>query len=153
MIYLTPGYHAMNENRWPSYWGHLFTPAEFRPIVEDGRLWAVDNGVFTRGFDWADMKSFLESKEDYKSTCKFVVVPDVIGNAIATMCSYRHWAWRIKEIGWPVAFVAQDGQEQHDIPECDVLFVGGTTDWKMGEGAWRCIRDAKKKDCGFMLEE
>ena len=134
----------MNENNWPDYWGHLFTPAEFVPIVEDGRVWAVDNGVFTRGFVWDDMRDFLESKEEHREACKFVVVPDVVGDAVATMCLYRHWAWRIKAMGWPVAFVAQDGQEQHDFPpEYDALFIGGTTHWKMGEGAVRCIVQAQ----------
>lgn len=145
MIYLTPGYRKMNENNWNDYWGHIFTPAEWMPIVEDGRSWAVDNGVFTRGFIQSEFFGFLARMSDYKTACLFVVVPDIVGNALATMDSYRQWAWKIKGLGWPVAFVAQDGQEHHDFPpEYDALFIGGTTQWKMGSGAVRCIDKAKK---------
>jgi len=136
----------MNENKWPPYWGHLFTPYEFVPIVEAGRLWVADNGVFTRGFDWKEMRTFLEKMEEHKETCLFVVVPDSVGNSVETLCMYRHWAWRIKDMGWPIAFVGQDGQENLPMPEYDALFIGGTTDWKMGRGARRCIWQAQKRD-------
>lgn len=144
MVYLTPGYRKMNENKWPDYWGHIFTPAEWMPIVEDGRLWAIDNGVFTRGFVVDEFFGFIEKMDAHKDTCLFVVCPDVVGDAIATMDKYRYWAWRIKSLGWPVAFVAQDGQESFDLPEHDALFIGGTTEWKLGVGAKMCIEKTNK---------
>lgn len=135
----------MNENDWPEYWGHLFTPYEFIPIVEEGRVWAADNGVFTRGFDWNVMKNFLSKMEEHRNSCKFVVVPDDVENCLTTMCMYKHWMPKVKELGWPVAFVAQDGQEKYDMPEFDALFIGGSTEWKMGEGAAECIKQSQGK--------
>lgn len=80
----------------------------------------------------------------YREKCLFVTAPDVVGNAIATMSSYRYWGCRLKDEGWPVAFVAQDGQELFDFPpEFDALFIGGFTEWKMSGAALDCIRRAK----------
>lgn len=80
----------------------------------------------------------------YQATCKFVVAPDSVANAIETLWRFRQWAWRIKALGYPVAFVAQDGQESLPLPpEYDALFIGGTTRWKLSPMADDLIRHAK----------
>lgn len=143
MIYLTPG--KRNLGSWPDYWGHIFTPAEWMPIVENGRKWAVDNGVFTRGLEPTRFWNFLKKMESKKPQCLFVVAPDMVANAIVTLQSFRYWGYAIKEKEWPVAFAAQDGQESLEFPpEFDALFIGGSTEWKMGDGAINCIRRAQK---------
>ena len=81
----------------------------------------------------------------YSASCKFAVVPDVVGDSIATACRYRWFAWQIKSIGYPVAYVAQDGAELLPFPpEYDALFIGGTTKWKLSDAADFCIKQAKQ---------
>jgi hypothetical protein len=54
---------------------------------------------------------------------------------------------RIREIGYRAALVGQDGMEHLDVPwdEFDCLFVGGSTEWKLGAGAEILIREAKRR--------
>ena len=106
-----------------------------------GMDWAAENECYTRGWQPRRFFIWLEKMERYRDTCLFVPVPDVVGNARATLSSF--FLWRDKFAGWPVAFVAQDGQEALDYPrDFNVLFIGGTTKWKLGDGAMRCIRYA-----------
>jgi len=48
----------------------------------------------------------------------------------------------------PIAFVAQDGQERLPVPweHFEALFVGGSTQWKLGPHAAALIREAKRHD-------
>ena len=125
-------------------WGHIVTPTKWGNGIQDGRVWCMDNGVFTGAFSEADFWAKLVQMKPYKETCLFVVAPDVVANAIATMSAYRYWGGHIKESGWPVAFAAQDGQELFDFPpEYDALFIGGSTEWKMSTAADDCILRAK----------
>lgn len=105
----------------------------------------MDNGVFTGKFSEDDFWKKLDDMLPHRETCLFVVAPDVVGNAIATMDSFRYWGPRIKAAGWPVAFVAQDGQELFEFPpEFDALFVGGSTEWKLSTAADECIIRAQR---------
>jgi hypothetical protein len=74
---------------------------------------------------------------------RFVVAPDVVANARGTLDLFRVWAPRIRERGFRVALAGQDGLEylQEEIlwNIVDAFFVGGTTQWKLGDGdswAW-----------------
>lgn len=143
MIYMTPQ-SSPTAVLSSARWGHIVTPSKWGNSIQGGRLWCMDNGVFTGKFSEADFWGKLRQMEPYRDTCLFVVAPDVVANAIATMSAYRHWGARIKALGWPVAFVAQDGQELFDFPpEYDVLFIGGSTEWKMSTAADDCIFKAK----------
>jgi len=72
-----------------------------------------------------------------------VTAPDVVGDAQRTLEAFATWAPHFT--GWSLAFVAQDGQEALPFPEMQwsTLFVGGSTEWKLGEGAASCIRRAQ----------
>jgi hypothetical protein len=68
----------------------------------------------------------------------------VVGDAAATLARSLPWLPRIRSLGLPAAFVAQDGQESLPMPwdEFDVLFIGGTTEFKLGPGARALIDEA-----------
>lgn len=70
-----------------------------------------------------------------------------MGDAAATIELSRPWLPKIRALGYPAAFVAQDGQEGLPVPwdEFDVLFVGGSTDWKLGPHARDLAREAKAR--------
>jgi hypothetical protein len=141
MIYLTPDHS--NIDRYSRHYGQIFTPSSWGRQVYL-RYWAADNEAFTKTVMPETFFSFLDRMLPHQQSCLFVTVPDVVGNAVATLESFRWWAWRIKARGWPIAFVAQDGQENLPFPpEFDVLFIGGSTKWKMSGMADGCIRRAK----------
>ncbi len=137
-----------NKENWDigDFAGILATPSDYgiRRAIQDGAAWAADNNAFTQGFEPERFFNWLDFMRSHQSQCLFVTVPDMVGNAIATLESFRWWAWRIKALGWPVAFVAQDGQENLPLPpEFDVLFVGGSTEWKESQAAIDCIKRAQ----------
>lgn len=112
----------------------------------DDYLWILDNGMFTKKNSIKDIFVYMRRMRKYKHNCKFVVCPDEVGNALMTQYYYRQFSWRIKAMGWPVAFVAQDGQESYELPQIvDAVFIGGTTKWKLSRGADICIEQAKRR--------
>ena len=125
--------------------GVLVAPASYGvPAgIVAGMAWAADNQAFTQGFNPGVFFPWLESLLPYRDTCLFVAVPDVVGDPIQTGANYRHWLRYFE--GWPVAFVAQDGQEDLPMPDYyDALFIGGSTRWKESQGAIDCIRRAQQ---------
>lgn len=126
-------------------WGVLTTPAHngIAAGVRDGKPWAADNQAFTKGFRPDVFFPWLKSMEVHRDSCLWVAVPDVVGDAAATLDLFERW--RGDFAGWPVAFVAQDGQEDLELPdgEWDCLFVGGSTEWKESQAAVSVIRRAQ----------
>ncbi len=111
--------------------------------ITAGLPWAGDNCAFT-GFDAERFTAWLEGMTAYRPTCLFVAVPDVVGDAAATLA--RYVAWTDAMNGWPLAYVAQDGSEAHDIPpSASALFVGGTTAWKESAAAIDMIQRAQAR--------
>lgn len=109
--------------------------------ITSGKVWAADNGAFT-GLDEKKFSDLLVRLEPYKNTCLFVAVPDVVGDASKTIELFSQWKDRLS--GWPLAFVAQDGQESLPFPDgFDALFIGGTTAWKESPAAIECIKRAQ----------
>lgn len=124
--------------------GRLIVPGNWGYAV-DGWKWAADNGVFS-GFDSARFLDMLAEVQG-KPGCKFVVVPDVVADACATLVQFEEWAPRLWQFGFPLAFVAQDGQERMPLPWCsfDALFIGGSTAWKMSDAAFKIAERAKAR--------
>lgn len=123
--------------------GQILTPISGTRLPE--RVWCADNGVFTGQFNEDAFFRWLDRMEAARHLCLFVTVPDSVANAIETQYKFRHYAWKIKAKGWPVAFVAQDGQESLPFPpEYDALFIGGSTEWKMSKAADWCVRKAQE---------
>jgi len=109
--------------------------------ISTGKPWAADNGAFT-GLDEVKFTNMLNRLEMYKSTCLFVVVPDCVGNSVETVRMFAEWSPKLS--GWPLAFVAQDGQENLPFPDnFDTLFIGGSTAWKESPAAIECIKRAQ----------
>lgn len=79
--------------------------------------------------------------------CLFVVVPDVVGNAQATLHLFDEWWQEVDESCQPKALVAQDGMEYLDVPwGCfDALFIGGSTAWKLSAASADLCREAKAR--------
>lgn len=123
----------------------LFTPlTRFKPQRPDERF-AIDNGAFSN-FDANSFRSLLEREKDRKNLCRFVAVPDVVGSARRTLEVFKGWKEELyNRLGWPLALVCQDGQENEPILWDDIaaIFIGGSTKWKESDHAIACIKAAK----------
>jgi hypothetical protein len=126
--------------------GLLVTPdTGYLPQIPAFPYHAADNGCFNHP---------ERSPEQFLRWLKrvpvglFAPAPDVVGDAQLTLERSRPILPLIRDLGWPAAFVAQDGIEHTEIPweGFDVLFLGGTTKFKLGPVAREFARQAKLKD-------
>jgi len=108
-------------------------------------LWAMDNGAFSR-FDAGAFVRMLERFHG-RPGCRFVVAPDVVADAYATLARWPFWSALIRGTGFVPALAGQDGMTVDDIPwrELGALFVGGSTEWKLGPQAATLISYAKAR--------
>jgi hypothetical protein len=132
--------------------GVMLQPGTYAPeaIEAQGWLaWAADNGCFSQGdtFNLAAYYRWLERVP--RSRLLFATAPDVLADAEATLTRSLPVLKELERIGLPRAFVAQDGSESGDLipwDDLDCLFLGGTTDWKLGAGARQLSAEAKRRD-------
>lgn len=127
--------------------GFIDTPAQ-RNKRPAGVTWCADNGCFGAGYP-GDEKwlAWLERHAGDAATCLFATAPDVVGDAAATLERSAPWLPAIRALGYPAALVAQDGLEALPVPwdSFDVLFIGGSTSWKLGPAARGLIGEAKRR--------
>ena len=113
-----------------------------------GVTWCADNGAFSDKFDEKKWWKFLTDSAPDAPRCKFAVAPDVVGDAWRTLLRSRPWFKPIRELGYPVAFVAQNGFHLHGpIPwdDFDALFIGGDDVFKLGPHAVDAVHQAKTR--------
>jgi hypothetical protein len=130
--------------------GRLFSPLNGFTPDDDLEVCGADNGGFSAFNPDAFMRK-LERISEVKHLCKFVACPDVVvigphgpvGDARRTLEVFEYWYPRICD--WPVALVAQDGQEHLPIPWelISAVFIGGSTKWKLSHHAAAVIKAAK----------
>lgn len=131
--------------------GLLATPdTGYRGHIQDFPAWAADNACFAKGESF-NLEAFLAwlaaFPAEQRATCLFAPAPDVVGDAVATLARSLPVLPMIRALGFPAAFVAQDGLEQTAIPwdAFDVLFIGGSTEWKLGPIARAAVAEAKAR--------
>lgn len=127
--------------------GFIDTPAQGnkRPA---GLVWCADNGCFGKGYPGdAQWVEWLRKNQADAHMCLFATAPDVVGDAAATLERSAPWLPLIRDLGYPAALVAQDGLEGLEVPweTFDVLFIGGSTEWKLGAAARRLVKAAKSR--------
>lgn len=132
---------------YPNHVGHLTTPANGnapKTLAATGLPWAIDNGAFT-GFD-APAFCRLLGKAAGLPNCLFVVAPDVVADARTTLRRFLLWEPIIRECGFPVAYVLQDGLGGAGVPWrfVDAVFIGGTTEFKFSAAVKRAVAQANE---------
>jgi len=122
--------------------GHLVCPRSRNTVWSTP--WAADNAAFSR-FDADAYRRMLDATHATPG-CLFVTVPDVVGDAFATRELWDDWAPVVASYGLPAAFVLQDGVEEVGVPwlDCAAVFIGGTTDFKLGATARACVCEAQR---------
>jgi hypothetical protein len=142
----------------PQMWAHdhpnlgrLVTPRHYCSLEQmEDWPWAADNDCFNGGLDAAAYFDMLDALRDRAPVgdCLFVTVPDAVADPIGTLRGWLRWSEGVRRRGLPLGFVAQDGCERGLVPpwwSFDALFVGGSTEWKLGPDAERLVREAKER--------
>lgn len=97
--------------------------------------WAADNGCFAKGKDF-DPGAWLTWLDDWpRKGCLFAVAPDVVADAEATLKRSAPYLPVLRDMGFPAAYVAQDGFADTPVPwdSFDALFIGGSTHFKLSQ--------------------
>lgn len=124
--------------------GYIDTPKQqnHRP---PGVTWCADNGCFSAKWKQEPWWAFLQRHAHEAATCLFAVAPDVVGDHAATLARSTPWMPKIRALGYKVAFVAQDGVTPDTVlpwADFDVLFIGGTDEFKLGAEAAARVAEA-----------
>lgn len=125
--------------------GFMNTP-EMNNAMPAGIPWGADNARFASPEKYADARYLNWLQAQDKTTCLFATAPDVLGDHAATVQMSIPLLPTLRAIGYPPAFVAQDGFSIDDTPWAlfDVLFIGGTTKFKLGAGLVACTEARRR---------
>lgn len=150
MIYLSSTTGLPAQNKWNEF-GVMFSAKHVIGGLDDalssGAAWMMDNNEFAGDFDAHKWLSALIRYLPYRSTCLGISVRDKVGDALETLRRFAQYHTIVRDLGYPVAFVTQDGVSPEFAPwqYFDVLFVGGTDAHKLGAEALAMIAEAKRQ--------
>lgn len=142
--------------------GVLITPdtKSYRKHIDAfGGTWAADNACFTQTKAWREdlWRKFLGQMTPWADTCLWATVPDVVGSHEGTVARFGEYAPVVREHGYRVAFVVQNGATPENVPwgEFDAMFIGGVPEclpcgWARPAGAFQIKRCP---ECGRKLTE
>ena len=120
---------------------------QIEEIIRLGIPWAADNDAFTQ-FNEARWLAWLATMPvAARALCLFAVAPDVVGDADATLERSTPYLAGLRALGYPVAYVAQDGFDAAVIPwdAVDWLFIGGTNAFKRAEPGYQAALEGKRR--------
>lgn len=115
--------------KYPDKIGLLISPDGWR-VPKFKMAYALDNGCFKR---W-DHDGFFHMLRKATMIHKplWVCVPDAVADAETTIRRWDKYSKRISNMGFNLAFVAQDGMTPADVPvAAHAVFIGGSTEWKL----------------------
>lgn len=125
---------------WPGRIGWMLSPGGWRTPA-NWMPYAIDNGAFPvweKGHKWDEREFYAHCQRIVGMTHKplWIAVPDVVADREETIKSWWRHCSQVERYCPRLAFVVQDGMTPDDVPpNCDVVFVGGTTEWK-----WSTLR-------------
>lgn len=99
----------------------------------------IDNGCFSEvGRRRFLLDRYLDMIREALACChdevSFATAPDVVSDWPETLRRSRPVLPKIRDTGCPAAIVLQDGATPESVPwnEIDCVFIGGSTEWKLG---------------------
>jgi hypothetical protein len=115
--------------------GWLLTPDSGYLPPPTGWL-AADNACFSNPEGYSDDRYVDYLRTLPTARTLFATAPDAYGDHYGTVRRSQPMLGRIRGLGFHAAFVAQDGWTEPTTPwdDFDVLFVGGSTDFKFRGG-------------------
>lgn len=149
MIYLSGAIHPPLIEALPTA-GYMLTPNMGNRPDLTGIPWGADTGCYSAGgsreFNLERYLAWLRGMDRYRESCLFATAPDVVRDARATWERSRAVLPLIRSLGYPAALVVQDGiEELAPLPwdEWDVLFIGGSDEFKAAAALTGLISEAK----------
>jgi len=130
MIYMSPVWHTIKDD-YQEEFGYIVSYKQKPPELLERRPWIADNGVFAGQFEVGKWLRMIDKFRPYASTCKGIVIPDVVGDWWGTLRRWEKYAPMVPDL--PKAFVTQDGLTLDKIPwgSFKCLFIGGSDDHKL----------------------
>jgi hypothetical protein len=147
--------------------GFMYTPNMGNKLLANS-AWFADNGCFSskgeRTFNLDAYLTWLRMRDS--SMCIGATAPDKVGDAVETLKRSLPVLHLLREAGYKASLVAQDGltvddygllSANKDLPDggretihiswnaFDVLFIGGTTEYKLGPEAAKIVAEAKRR--------
>src|SRR5574343_124049 len=142
MLWLVPSSGGLDLSGQHSM-GFLVSPlSHLSPVTRFPLPFSIDNGAFGNKFNPEKYLALLSAAALYRDRCLFVVDPDVVADAEATTRLWHEWLPILRQTGYPVAYVAQDGVKQPPWDEMDALFIGGSTQFKLADTAQQLLKTA-----------
>ena len=150
MIYLSGVFSRLALGSGHPNLGLMVNPNMWNDLSPLGSIqFGADNGCFRQGasFDPEVWLRWLERLGWCRHNCLFAVAPDVLGDPRATLIRSLLYLDRIAQLGFPRAFVSQDGCTSSLVPwdSMEVLFVGGSTKWKLSEASYSLVAEARER--------
>lgn len=135
-----------------AHWRIMLSPDERREPPAGFRF-AIDNGAWTaykNGWPF-DHESFTWLIEHHGAAADFIVIPDVVGEAAASMELSASWFNRLRHFRL-ILFSVQDNMTPEEVgvllrymPNMGI-FLGGTTAWKLKTMyGWGMVAHALKR--------
>ena len=94
--------------------------------LDNDAFGSFDNGIPWDEKKWLDMIEYVKVK---KLKPEWILMPDKVGDKAETLRKWRAYTHLVS--GYKLAFAVQDGMVPQDVPvTADVIFVGGTLEWK-----------------------
>ena len=132
----SPAVHYM-AGAYPTQIGWLVGPsARTKTKMRPWMPYALDNDAFSawthnKPWDvvaWRELLSWASSNEQPPL---WALVPDQVADRDETLRKWSAHSGEVRCAGLKPAFAVQDGMTAKDVPhDAEVVFVGGTTDWK-----------------------
>jgi hypothetical protein len=126
--------------------GHLYSPGAQPKNSYSFFPYALDNGAYgafknAREWDENGWRALLAWAAAQPSPPLWALAPDVVQNRDATLRMWDRFSPVLRLMGLRSAFAVQDGMQFADVPTDDcVLFLGGSTEWKLTAIAPWCAR-------------
>lgn len=127
--------------------GCIITPNQRNINFPDEWDVMADNGCFANRWTEAAWSEWLRNQP---RTMRFAVAPDLFDPSGApcheqTLERWNRFGPMVERWGFTPAFVCQVGSSPDNVPDAPVLFLGGTTEWKLGPDA-RAIVEAHRDE-------
>lgn len=144
IYYANPSTDGIRDEMAAGRLGCIVTPRQGNVTFHDEWDVIADNGCFSGRWTHDHWFRWLL---DLPRSVRFVVAPDVFvpGESChdQTLERWQHYGPLIERHGFTPAFVCQVGATPDNVPDAPVLFLGGTTEWKLGHHASAITAQAK----------
>lgn len=147
MIYLSPTTNIKMSNCFGVMFSANKKIGGLTECLNDEVPWMMDNNQFTNNFSPKAWLVALIKYQKYADTCLGIPIPDMVSDPLRTLQMFSQWWAPVSALGYPVAFVTQDGITPELVPwdRISTLFIGGGDAHKLLDEGGALIAEAKSR--------